>query len=104
MNCIEVKVPLVSSLCLLQTIEEDIPPLWAKDHSFEVIIDGCVGALNVEISETVHVVPEFGDGLVVVLVGRSTGQSEVSCYMFEMIASSCKGHFSSDSVPAQSCH
>ena len=103
-NGLIVEVPLISVLSLDHVVEEDVPPLGADDGLSQFIGDDWVSPVYVEIVEKTEAVCYFLEGAVVVLVHWSGVEAEVACHVLVVVAGSCQGHLSSDTVASKSSH
>lgn len=104
MDGIEVEVPAVPSFSFGQVVQEEVAPLGAYHCILELVADGCVGTADVEIGESSEAIPELGEVAVVELVHGAGVEAEVASYVIEVVAGSCQGDFSTDSVTSQGSH
>lgn len=99
-----VEIPLISSLSLVQIVEEDVSPLWTCDSVSQIVSDSWISPVYVEIVEQVHIICDFSEGTVIVLVHWSCIETEVTCDMFVVIAGSCQGDLTSNTVTSKGGH
>lgn len=103
-NCIEVEIPSIASICLNKRILEDRSPLGAENVVLQFCADSVEPSFGVELLQEVEIFPQFSKGLVVVLVHWSGVDAEITGDFIKVIAGSGKCNLSSDSMSSQSCH
>ena len=103
-DCIEVEIPSIPSICLHQRILEDRSPLGAEDVVLQLCADSIESSFGVEGLQEVEIFPQLSKGLVVVLVHGSGVDPKIASDLIEVIAGSGKCNLTSDSVSSQSCH
>jgi len=54
-NCIEVKVPSVSPLCLQKIVLENSSPFGTKNIVFKIVVDGIESSFDVESFDVVEI-------------------------------------------------
>lgn len=89
MNCIIVKVPLISMIGFNHIIEEDVSPLRTDDSVPEFIGNNRIRPVDIEVVEKVETTCYLLEGLMIILVHWACVDAEVSCYTFIVIASCC---------------
>ena len=101
----KIEVPCIASISRFHEIVlEDAPPLGAENVVLELMTDGGEASLGVQAGEEVEICPQFGEGLVVVLIHWRTIDCEVSCDLVEVIACCCERYLCSQAVSCEGGH
>ena len=70
-------------------VEEDVSPFGADDGASKFVGDDGVSPVDIEVVEEIEAVCYLSEGLVVELVHWGCIDTEVTCYVLEVIAGCC---------------